>query len=143
MTVKQVSDLCLREASRGFIVSLKASNRYSASYLAYLRERPRWFGTRESADPQTVSQSYIDAQYRHLNRFFNWLVQRGHVEDNPLRLIKRPHVDERTVPVVSEREVLDRLTHHVHIPEMNGDSYRLRHSRQSAAYQVSSEPEDS
>ena len=37
----------------------------------------------------------------------------------------------------------DRLTHHVHILEMNGDSYRLRHSRQSAASQVSDEPEDS
>ena len=37
----------------------------------------------------------------------------------------------------------DRLTHHVHILEMNGDSYRLRHSRQRAASQVSDEPEDS
>jgi DNA replication protein DnaC len=27
--------------------------------------------------------------------------------------------------------LLDRLTHHVHIPEMNGESYRLRRSRQS------------
>ena len=33
MTVKQVSDLCLREAGRGFIISLRASNRYSESYL--------------------------------------------------------------------------------------------------------------
>ena len=39
--------------------------------------------------------------------------------------------------------LLDRLTHHVHILEMNGDSYRLRHSRQSVASQVSEEPEDS
>ena len=39
--------------------------------------------------------------------------------------------------------LLDRLTHHVHILEMNGDSYRLRRRRQSAAYQVSDEPEDS
>ena len=39
--------------------------------------------------------------------------------------------------------LLDQLTHHVDILEMNGDSYRLRHSRQSAAYQVSDEPEDS
>ena len=36
MTVKQVSGLCLREAGRGFIVSLKVSNRYSASCLESL-----------------------------------------------------------------------------------------------------------
>ena len=28
--------------------------------------------------------------------------------------------------------LLDRFTHHVHILEMNGDSYRLKRSRQSA-----------
>ena len=44
--------------------------------------------------------------------------------------------------------LLDRLTLHVHILEMNGDSYRLRHSRQGVASQgvasqVSEEPEDS
>ena len=31
--------------------------------------------------------------------------------------------------------LLDRLTHHVHILDMNGDSYRLKGSRQSAASQ--------
>ena len=39
--------------------------------------------------------------------------------------------------------LLDRLTHHVHILEMNGDSCRLRHSRQNAAAQVSDDPDDS
>ena len=29
--------------------------------------------------------------------------------------------------------LLDRLTHHVHILEMNGDSYRLKGNRQDAA----------
>ena len=38
--------------------------------------------------------------------------------------------------------LLNRLAHHIHILEMNGDSYRLRHSLQSVAYQVSDEPED-
>ena len=31
---------------------------------------------------------------------------------------------------------LDRFTHHVHTLEMNGDSYRLKHSRENAASQA-------
>ena len=47
--------------------------------------------------------------------------------------------DEWTAVFGSERltgALLDRLTHHVHILEMNGDSYRLRHSRDNAASQI-------
>ncbi len=43
--------------------------------------------------------------------------------------------DEWTDVFGSERltgALLDRLTHHVHILEMNGESYRLRQSRQKA-----------
>ena len=50
--------------------------------------------------------------------------------------------DEWTDVFGSERltgALLDRLTHHVHIIEMNGDSYRLKASRQNA---VSSPPEE-
>ena len=41
--------------------------------------------------------------------------------------------DEWTEVFCSERltgAILDRLTHHVHILKMNGESYRLRQSRQ-------------
>ena len=31
--------------------------------------------------------------------------------------------------------LLDRLTHHVHILEMNGESYRLKRSRETATAQ--------
>ena len=54
--------------------------------------------------------------------------------------------DEWTEVFGSERltgALLDRLTHHVHILEMNGESYRLKHSRQSAASRVSDDPVDS
>ena len=53
--------------------------------------------------------------------------------------------DEWTEVFGSERltgALLDRLTHHVHILEMNGDSYRLKGSRQSAASSPPEEPAD-
>ena len=36
--------------------------------------------------------------------------------------------------------LLDRLTHHVNIQEMNGESFRLKRSREPAASQASEEP---
>ena len=53
--------------------------------------------------------------------------------------------DEWTEVFGSERltgALLDRLTHHVHILEMNGDSYRLRHSRETAASQAPDDTDD-
>ena len=53
--------------------------------------------------------------------------------------------DEWTDVFGSERltgALLDRLTHHVHILEMNGDSYRLKSNRQDAGPQSPDCPED-
>jgi DNA replication protein DnaC len=53
--------------------------------------------------------------------------------------------DEWTSVFASERltgALLDRLTHHVHILEMNGDSYRLKQSkRRQRAARVASSPD--
>ena len=53
--------------------------------------------------------------------------------------------DEWTEVFGSERltgALLDRLTHRVHIPEMNGESYRLKQSRQAEAVRAASDPAD-
>ena len=55
------------------------------------------------------------------------------------------NIDEWSEVFGSERltgALLDRLTHHVHILEMNGDSYRLKRSRESAVSQPSDEPHE-
>ncbi len=53
--------------------------------------------------------------------------------------------DEWTEVFGSERltgALLDRLTHHVHNLETNGESYRLKRRRESAASQAPEKPED-
>ena len=53
--------------------------------------------------------------------------------------------DEWTEVFGSERltgALLDRLTHHVHILEMHGESYRLKRSRENAAAQAPDESDN-
>ena len=55
---------------------------------------------------------------------------------SPARVATQAHM------LLKTDALLDRLTHHVHILEMNGESYRLKRSRENAASQASEEPHD-
>ena len=55
-------------------------------YFVYLQDRVRWFGDRTYVEPRKLSKGHINVQYRRLNRFFNWLVERKHIDENPLVL---------------------------------------------------------
>ena len=60
------------------------------------------------------------------------LTGRLRYERGSILITSNPPFDEWTETFGSERltgALLDRLTHHVNILEMNGESYRLAHSR--------------
>ena len=79
-------------------------------YLAYLQDRTRWFGERTYAEPRKLSKGHINAQYRRLNRFFTWLVEREPNDENPMASISAPKLEEKTVPIVTEDQMRDLLT---------------------------------
>ena len=79
-------------------------------YLAHLQDRVGWFGERTYAEPRKLSKGHINAQYRRLNRFFNRLVERKHIDENPLADIEPPSLAEKTVPIVTEDQMRDLLT---------------------------------
>ena len=73
---------------------------------------------------------------------FEVFIQR--YERGPILVTTNLPFDEWTGVFGSERVIgalLDCLTHHIHILEMNGESYRLKRSRESAGSQPSEEPD--
>ena len=79
------------------------------AYFSYLQDCPCWFGEQDK-DLSPPSRSHVETQYRRIKRFFNWLLERGHVESNPLALIPHPKVEERVVPTLSEKQILGLFT---------------------------------
>ena len=69
-----------------------------------------WFGERTYAEPRKLSKGHINAQYRRLNRFFNWLAERGLNDQNSMLSISAPRLEEKTVPVITEGQMRDLLT---------------------------------
>ena len=66
-------------------------------------------------------------------------------ERGPVLVTTNPPFDEWTEVFGSERltgALLDRLTHRVHILEINGESYLLKLSRQATALRTAGDPPD-
>ena len=88
MVVKKVIDHSLREAGRQFITSLKASNRYSESYLASLEttvamaatfaEEQVWPGVRG------LTVSHMEAYLAYLQGRTRWFGEREYAEPKKL-----------------------------------------------------------
>ena len=78
-------------------------------YLVYFRARPLWFGDRARGQGRTPSITYVDSQRRRLLRFFGWLLSRGHVDTNPMELVRRTPPEKKVVPTVPESSVGDLL----------------------------------
>ena len=107
MTVAMVA---LYAEEQGWPDLQEITTEHLEEYFSYLQDRERWFGERTYAEPKKLSKGYINGQYRRLHRFFNWLLEREYEDDNPLRLIKPPGLDEKTVPVVTEDQMRNLLT---------------------------------
>ena len=83
----------------------------------------------KDGDPLEVLDATVDFEY-----FRGWLVESLGYGDGSTVVTSNLPFDEWTSTFGSQRltgALLDRLTHHVHILEMNGDSYRLKQSNQS------------
>ena len=104
-------------------------------YLAYLQVRPRWFGDRDPEKAKPPSQSSIETQYRRIKRFFNWMVERDHLDKNPMAVIPHPHVNERTIPTVSMADMTN-LLELVNPSRARTDAERFRMVRNRAALYV-------
>ena len=94
MVVKQVSDLSLREAGRGFLISLKASGRYAESYLdslertvalaALFAEEHTWPAVKH------ITTTHIEEYLAYLQTRPRWFGERE--TTNP-RQLSRGHIN--------------------------------------------------
>lgn len=75
------------------------------AYFSYSRTRKKGYGERRFEGAQTLSSSYLNRQYRQLNRFWEWLVERDLAERNVMRLMRPPRVEERTVPTLGDPQL--------------------------------------
>ena len=149
-------------ASTTFAGALPHPNRYSTKVVASAKMLPK---TREAATWAEASARWRSRNlWRQLSRL-NLLIidELGFVplsttgaellfevfsqryERGSILVTTNLPFDEWTEVFGSERltgALLDRLTHHVHILEMNGESYRLKRSRENAAAQAPDESDN-
>ena len=81
-------------------------------YFAYSRTRKKGYGERTVNGSETLSSGYLDRQFRQLHCFWNWLAdgKRRLAPENVLDAMKRPRVEQKVVPIVSDEEICNLLS---------------------------------
>ena len=70
--------------------------------------------------------SSVSVRYRAVNRFFNWCVQEGEREDNPLDKVDPPHIPDELQPFYRPEEVETVLKAIGHEGQKGNKIYQLR-----------------
>jgi site-specific recombinase XerD len=64
-------------------------------FLAYLRETPHRFNSTCPRDMRPINNTTIQKYYQALSALFNWSINEGILETNPLVKIKVPRAEKR------------------------------------------------
>ena len=104
--------LALYSEEQGWPTVPRITTLHLEDYFAYSRTRKKGYGERKFDGEQTLSSSYLHRQYRQLHCFWGWLAdgQRGFAPENVLNGMKRPRVEERIVPTISDEQIGDLLS---------------------------------
>ncbi|MFW9944935.1 MAG: phage integrase SAM-like domain-containing protein, partial [Candidatus Sifarchaeia archaeon] len=74
-------------------------------FLAYLRDTPHRFNSTCPRAMRPINSTAIQKYYRAISALFNWSINEGILETNPLLRIKVPRAEKKVVKSLTSTEV--------------------------------------